>query len=472
METIDLSPGKYEVYYAVSPRGHWESRYRDVGDFLDDLFDGFQGSKKWRRDADEWGIELDVDDSDRNNVRLENISIDEEAIVQLAPVGDDEYYEEGFSLNRRARVRVYAIGEGEDGDMFDYGWIIDGNTRRTVWEMDYRSTRWAGGAEKNRIIDEEIILPSGSYIVYFVTDGSHSYDDWNQLPPYDIRHWGITLWGAESGFDRDREIQPFQKMDDRDVVVDLSRVGNDRFEKDAFTLKRPADVRILCVGEYTSGGGFSDYGWILNARTRETVWEMDRRNTRHAGGARKNRMFDGIVSLEQGNYEVFYITDGSHGYRRWNAGPPYNPEAWGITIWGSGSDFNSNWVSRYEAEEDPDVLVQILRVGDHERVRRRFQLDRSTRVRIYALGEGDDDEMYDYGWIEDDRGRRVWRMRYWDTEHAGGGRKNRFVNEFIRLESGEYTVHYRSDGSHSYDDWNTDPPHDPVHWGITVWIDR
>ena len=183
-------------------------------------------------------------------------------------------------------------------------------------------------------------------------------------------------------------------------------------------------------------------------------------------------MFDGVITLQPGNYEVFYVTDGSHAYRRWNSGPPFDPESWGITLWGVGDEFDPESVKPYREEEDTHILVQIIRVGDRQRIRRRFQLDESVRVRVYAIGEGDDDEMYDYGWIEDERGRRVWRMEYWDTEHAGGAIKNRLINEVISLREGEYTVRFRSDGSHSFDDWNDTPPRDPDHWGITVRLEK
>jgi len=470
-QKITLDAGTYEIYYAVSPRGIWDRGYRDFGDFLEDLFDGFRGSK-WRREAGAWGIKLSVDESDENAVKLIDIPGTEGAIVQLAPLGDDEFEKEGFSLSEETELRIYAIGEGDDGDMYDYGWIVDGSSRATIWEMDYRDTRRAGGAEKNRIIDEDITLPAGDYMVYFVTDGSHSYDDWNQLPPYDLRHWGITLWGQDGDFKRDLVVRPYNPEAGRRIIVDMTRMGNNRFEKEGFVLTQPSKVRILCLGEHDSRDRFVDRGWILDADTREPVWTMTQRNTKRAGGARKNRMFDGVITLQPGNYEVFYVTDGSHAYRRWNSGPPFDPESWGITLWAVGDEFDPESVKPYREEEDTHILVQIIRVGDRQRIRRRFQLDESARVRVYAIGEGDDDEMYDYGWIEDDRGRRVWRMEYWDTEHAGGARKNRLINEVISLREGEYTVRFRSDGSHSFDDWNDTPPRDPDHWGITVRLEK
>jgi len=470
-EEIKLPEGQYEVYYAVSPRGTWDTNYRNLGDFLEDLFDGFRGSK-WRQEARSWGLVIHIDESDQDAFRLTEIAYDDDAIVQLAPMGDEESEKAGFTLRERTKVRIYAIGEGDDGEMYDYGWIVDGANREIMWEMDYRDTKRAGGTDKNRMIDEEIMLPEGDYVVHFVTDGSHSYDDWNQLPPYDLRRWGITLWGTSRGFRRERTVSPYEMEDERKLIIDITRVGSDRFEKEGFTLKKSTTVHILCLGEYGSNRRFVDHGWILDADTREVVWEMTRRDTKRAGGATKNRMFDGIITLPAGNYQVFYITDDSHAYRRWNSGPPFDPEAWGITIMGIDDDFDSKFVESYREEDDPNILVQLIHAGDRERMRRRFEVDEPVMVRIYAIGEGDDDEMYDYGWIEDDRGRRVWEMEYWDTEHAGGANKNRVINEVIRLKAGEYMVRYRTDGSHSFEDWNDTPPRDPDHWGITVRIEE
>ncbi len=81
--------------------------------------------------------------------------------------------------------------------------------------------------------------------------------------------------------------------------------------------------------------------------------------------------------------------------------------------------------------------------------------------------------MYDYGWIENaSTGDVVWEMAYSMTFHAGGGRKNRMVNTTILLDKGEYKLHYVSDDSHSFDNWNTDPPDDPTMWGITLYEEK
>ncbi len=81
--------------------------------------------------------------------------------------------------------------------------------------------------------------------------------------------------------------------------------------------------------------------------------------------------------------------------------------------------------------------------------------------------------MFDYGWIEGTKtGRAVWEMTYRTTERAGGARKNRLADVTLTLPAGAYELHYRTDGSHAFGDWNAAPPDDPLHWGITVYRAR
>lgn len=90
-------------------------------------------------------------------------------------------------------MRIFAIGEGTGGQMYDYGWIENAETGKAVWEMKEPETRHAGGASKNRQIDTVIRLPAGKYKLHYKSDDSHSFDNWNALPP-DISFWGIALY--------------------------------------------------------------------------------------------------------------------------------------------------------------------------------------------------------------------------------------------------------------------------------------
>lgn len=468
---VNLTEGNYELNYGVSPGGYWNHEYRDFGDFLRDLFNGFRDDK-WRRRAGNWGVILKAANSEITYFNVEDFSFDEKSILSLAPVGDSEFRKEGFSLKKEFSLRIYAIGEGEDGEMYDYGWIVNSSTGERIWSMDYYKTGWAGGAEKNRIFDKNIFFPKGNYLVYYVTDASHSYEEWNRFPPFDPHHWGITLWNADENVEIDQVVELFNEDENQYVIVDLTRAGNNVFKEQGFTLTKSAELRVRCLGEYGNNGRFVDSGRIINAKTREVIWEMTRRNTEYAGGGKKNRMFNGVISFKPGSYKVFYKSDDSHSYRRWNVGPPYYPEAWGIKIFSTDKNFSSEYVKKYNENLDTDVLVSIIRVGNREHIKKKFTIDKATDVRIYALGELDDDDLHDYGWITDKEGNRIWSMDYWDSQPAGGASKNRMINEVIHLKAGDYTVYYRTDGSHSFNNWNDSPPNDMNQWGITIYKEK
>ena len=114
------------------------------------------------------------------------------------------------------------------------------------------------------------------------------------------------------------------------------------------------------------------------------------------------------------------------------------------------------------------VIAQIVQVLDNEDKTLAFTLASSQDVRIFAHGEGQAGEMFDYGWIEDDRGSRVWEMKESKTSHAGGAGKNRKVDVQITLPAGNYKLRYKTDDSHAFDHWNSLPP-DINYWGITLY---
>ena len=115
------------------------------------------------------------------------------ALAEIARVEDNQEKQVEFSLPGEQTLRVFAIGEGTGGEMFDYGWIENIDSGKTVWVMKESETVAAGGAEKNRKIDAVVTLPAGRYRVKYKTDDSHSFDNWNSLPP-EINFWGIAVY--------------------------------------------------------------------------------------------------------------------------------------------------------------------------------------------------------------------------------------------------------------------------------------
>ena len=339
--------------------------------------------------------------------------------------------------------------------------------------MTTRNCSYAGGSLKNISCNDNTTLRKGSYELYFITDDSHSREDWNAKPPYDPFNYGITL-SVENA--RDKDALQFEEYtaEKSNVIVELTKVGNDEEVSSGFELKTDAKIRIYALGE---GVGrrirMADYGWISDAQSHKKVWEMEYENTVHAGGASKNRMADEVISLSKGRYIVHYITDDSHAYNDWNTDEPYDPQSWGITVYGVGDKFSKDNVSLFKEDEEKNVIAQLIKVRDHKKVSTRFTIAQSQKVRVYALGEADGTrDMADYGWIENAKsGKVVWEMTYGMTERAGGARKNRVVDSRIYLEAGEYVLHYRTDDSHAYGDWNDDAPEDRMHWGITLYKD-
>jgi hypothetical protein len=304
-----------------------------------------------------------------------------------------------------------------------------------------------------------------------VTDDSHTYDDWNSNPPFDPDGWGIQVFAANAG--DASAIAAYEDTYDAEPIIRLTRVGDNELVTEAFRVETPTKLRIYAIGEYDQFGDcMADYGWIARADKTDKIWVMRGTETEPAGGASKNRQADEVVEFTPGDYVVYYTTDGSHSYGSgWNTSPPYDQRSYGISIFPIGSDAGQIKVVRLEERDlrAPNAIAAILNVQDDEERAERFSLSSPTRIQIHAVGEGTRGGMVDYGWIEDSRtGDVVWEMTYRKTEHAGGAEKNRMVNQTILLDKGEYTLHYESDGSHSFGDFNSAPPDDPTFWGVII----
>lgn len=117
-------------------------------------------------------------------------------LAQIVNVLDDEDKTVEFNIDRSQKVRIFSIGEGQAGEMFDYGWIENADKGLPVWEMQEPKTTHAGGAGKNRKVDVVIALEPGRYKLRYKSDDSHSFDNWNSLPP-EINFWGIAIYNLK-----------------------------------------------------------------------------------------------------------------------------------------------------------------------------------------------------------------------------------------------------------------------------------
>ena len=354
-------------------------------------------------------------------------------------------------------------------------WILDTASRQVVWELSAAST--SRGDRHTRVFNGSVRLQPGTYEAFYASFP----DQWVVGDGESGAGQRFISWLADQGFDQFRftvqgaghtlagvEADRARRQLETSAVVALHGDRGERFAQTGFVLDRAADVEIYAAGEARENAEF-DTGWIINADTRETVWKLTWGGSAPAGGAVKNRLARLKKTLPAGRYAAFYATDDSHDLSEWNAPPPHDPEAWGLFLRVSDPAARAA-VKTFAYEHVPAsaVIAAITKVHDDESLTRPFTLTRAMDVRVYALGEGSGSRLVDYGWIVNATGQKVWEMRYEDTEPAGGDAKNRLADRTIRLEKGDYVLHYRTDDSHAYNEWNAAAPRDADRWGVTV----
>ncbi|MCP4633034.1 MAG: hypothetical protein GY855_08905 [candidate division Zixibacteria bacterium] len=473
-DLVKFDTGKYELYYYVFGNNFVNIKIDGAGELFDFLGDVFSGKKGMNDIEDAAMVEIS---GNPNVFKVIDQGTDFKPLLKINPlfqatkIGDSHYSKIYFSITKPVSVHIYMIGEySKSGrEMVDGGWIVDLDSGKRIWEPDRWNTIPAGGARKNRLFNDEVELSPGSYALYCISDDTHGFKEWNATPPDDPYFWGTTITPGKNyqkGSFVIEETPQYSKS-----LLAISHVGNNVYEQKSFKLLRESKLRVYCFGEADRNERqFADYGWIENNETREIVWELNFNSSIPGGGASKNRMFDGIIKLPEGSYTVFYQTDDSHAYGDWNATPPYDKGNYGISLYAAGEDFKPIVFSltKYPKEKG-NVLVRMTRMSDDIQKCDQFTISQSAKVHVYSIGEGDRDEMYDYGWIKRlDNDLVVWEMTYRNTKPAGGANKNRKFDADIMLDKGSYKACFVTDGSHSYNRWNSAKPRDPDGWGIVI----
>ena len=113
--------------------------------------------------------------------------------------------------------------------------------------------------------------------------------------------------------------------------------------------------------------------------------------------------------------------------------------------------------------------ASILKVGEQQNLKQKFRITKTKEILIVCSGEGrvNQQNSFDYGWLENNKGKVLWSMKDpVKTFNTGGGVKNRIEISTIKLEPATYNLRYISDQGHSYGNWNVIPPADSALWGI------
>ena len=125
------------------------------------------------------------------------------------------------------------------------------------------------------------------------------------------------------------------------------------------------------------------------------------------------------------------------------------------------------------------ALSTILNPGNQVDITKDLIIDSNDSVIVILMGEyefsNNNNGRFDYGWIEDLEGNKVWSPWDEDTtyaDYAGGSKDNRLTVQKILLNKGNYNLRFVSDGYHSYEKWALTPPDHEEFWGIGVYEDK
>jgi hypothetical protein len=403
-----------------------------------------------------------------------------EGFLVMSDLDVGRLHHEVLELTAPVTLAVEAAGSLEDANnptvMAAYGWVLRRSDRQVVWQMDPARAERDGGTLFK--LHDTLRLEPGTYDVFFTTFGNTlDARDHSELASWFTGHWvqDENKWHLVmrlEGTEGQGIAQVVEHQEDATLaphpqgrIWTSAPMGDDASAGYLFAVEEPLAVQVYALGEQCSEP--CDYGWIEEVGTGRKVWTMTLENTTPAGGRAENRMFKGTVELAPGLYRAFFETDATHDWNIWRANPPFDPAAWGLTL-SAATPAAAAHVRAYDPWANGAPLVQITRIRDDETRAVQVHIPHPTRTVVYATGEVGD-QLYDYGWIENnDTGEKVWEMSKEKSMPAGGYEGNRAEIAFLELQPGTYTVHYQSDGSHSFEDWSNGTPDHPERWGITL----
>lgn len=493
-DTVTIGPGVYDAYFTSLGSGE-----RDRSSGL------FGTSNRWRNNEPHWRFVMQAlgDPAFARSERTERDQAGPKPAGLLWSTAPDEGHDRAtttFVVRRPARVNVYAVGAFEPTASPALTIQPVGGSA-PVWSLPMAETQYAGGGRGNRAFRGAVTLQPGLYeVVHEPSDDG--WNRWDVNPPFDPAAWGVTLSTPDSG-----AVVRFTPFETIQPTVAIRQPGDDVDRYVSFRVAERTPVFVFGMGEMNNENSRYDYGWI-ESEDGAHVWEMEYDDARHAGGAHKNRLVEAWITLAPGSYRLRYRSDGSHSYGSFNDQEPDHPERWGIALFterptalvkgaeGQGETGAIPLAAEMEvlaremeahAEEiaratemgralgtppppsSEGVVVALLRTGNRQSLNETFEVAEPRAYRLYATGELHQGERYDYALLRDAEGRVVWEMTDENTQHAGGGERNRVFDGVVLLHAGRYTLHYQTDGSYAFGDFpEGDAPTFPHAWGVIL----
>jgi len=408
-----------------------------------------------------------------------------EALVSFDELKVDRLVQSAFDVqDRPVRVQIAATGSLQsDSVLAAYPWIRRMGDREVVWALDpSRSEPGKGMTLSQRSV---VTLDPGHYDAFFTSYGDPLRPSADPVSFFDrissIIDDDFQRWRTEAGrwnfsitilSDEDRAHAVPAAINDGDsgenVLWATGPLGDNMISEYLFETASPVEVLLRCSGEIYRN--FEDVGWIEDVESGDHIWDMTLADTSPSGGSIRNRSCVERITLAEGRYRAVFRTDGEHAFGDWKGNPPLDPNFWGMEL-SVDNENDAQLVAAFDPWESLPRIASLTGIGDDQLVSTTFTLDKPMRVMVQALGEGSPkrNQMFDYAWIVGAGDKEVWKMTMDQTKGAGGSSKNRRAETVLEMDAGvPYTLYYKTDGSHSAEGWNEDPPLHPDQWGVTL----
>jgi len=120
-------------------------------------------------------------------------------------------------------------------------------------------------------------------------------------------------------------------INDGAAVVAILGIGDHQDLSKSFKVTANGNYLVFSSGEGTLAGMY-DFAFLTAANS-DTIWTARTyKESRHSGGALKNRIQIQQVSLKAGNYVLHYKSDDSHSSLEWNDAAPDQPALYGTGL--------------------------------------------------------------------------------------------------------------------------------------------
>lgn len=245
---------------------------------------------------------------------------------------------------------VRGIGEDSDGSL----WLGSWGDGLIKLDKNYKETaRYKYDPDESTSISSNlvrVIRPDGKGKLWVGTDNGLNVFDaasgkFDRITSTVGRVYPEALFSLVDGLLKSEAL--VKVIDHASNLVDI---------KEPFEIKESGTFLVVASGE-TDQTSVADHGWIENA-AQDTIWKFPAfKESRHAGGALKNRVFISTIDLQPGAYVLRYRTDDSHAYGNWNDLPPDMIDLYGIAVVKLASEDQKKSVHELVVPDDKDVVI-------------------------------------------------------------------------------------------------------------------